>query len=75
MNPLYKENKCDSCGCKFNHKDELIALVNNVEVECRNRADDNQIRLKLSIDSLSSRSIRIYCKQCLEIKDYIDDKS
>ena len=65
---ISKKNKCDKCGCSFQNKDIVTAIITNVEVD--DRRSDGNIHLKLSEKSIKTRSIRIFCERCLDLSLY-----
>lgn len=70
MLPLNRKNSCDGCGEPFVHKSQAVAIIPFVEIE-ENPLDNEQIRLKLSVDAVDTRAIKIYCSECLNLKHFI----
>lgn len=68
MTPLLHKNCCDGCQKVFNDQDEVVALVPHVIVT--NGRPDNKIRLKLSTDAINSRTIKVFCEDCLKIEHF-----
>ena len=61
---------CDNCKRKINHGDTVTVIIPNVEV-CTKTSNPNTMHLKLSKFALTTRAMKVYCKKCLEIKNYI----
>jgi hypothetical protein len=72
VNKIIRHDRCDNCNKIFNNNDSVIALIPGVEVSTRN-LNEGQMRLKLSVDSINTRTLKIYCYDCLKLKDYILD--
>ena len=71
---MIKDNKCDNCGIIIENGEKVVAIIPEVEVTNRRLKKSNEIRLKLSYKSLKTRSIKIYCKECLKLSDYLEDQ-
>ncbi len=70
---ILRTDKCDACNKTLQHEDEIIALIPGIEIDKRfSTGQAGIIRLKLSKDSINSRTLKVYCKDCLTIEDYID---
>ena len=72
---MIKDNKCDNCGIIIENGEKVVAIIPEVEVTNRRLKKSNEIRLKLSYKSLKTRSIKIYCKECLKLSDYLEDQN
>ena len=70
---MIKDNKCDNCGIIIENGEKVVAIIPEVEVTNRRLKKSNEIRLKLSYKSLKTRSIKIYCKECLKLSDFYHD--
>ena len=62
-------SKCDFCHKIVEHGEKVIAIIPDVEVS--NRDYNKECRLKLSVDSIESRQVRIYCSRCLNLESYL----
>jgi hypothetical protein len=63
--------KCDNCKKELQHGDKVTAIVPNVEVNGRYIKNGGGFHLKLSKDALESRSVKIYCENCLKVDHHI----
>ena len=70
MLPLNRKNACDGCGEPFAHKVQAVAIIPFVEIE-QHPLDTEQIRLKLSVDAVDTRAIKVFCQACLNLKNFI----
>lgn len=61
--------KCDNCNKIVEHGEKVVAIIPEVEISCR--PERSESRLKLSKESIESRSVRIYCKKCLPLEYYL----
>ena len=72
---MIKDNKCDNCGIIIENGEKVVAIIPEVEVTNRRLKKSNEIRLKLSYKSLKTISIKIYCPECLQLSDYLEDQN
>lgn len=72
MKSLYRKNKCDGCGKPLMNNDKVVALVPDIHVTT-NKTDETQLRLKLSVEAIDSRAIKIYCNKCLNLNRFLID--
>ena len=68
MNSITRPAKCDGCNRIIEDNAEVTALI-PVTVETRNKR--NTMRLKLSLEALDKKSIKVYCKNCLSLEYYL----
>jgi hypothetical protein len=61
---LYKT--CCNCNKKFKDGDFVTVLIPEVELKEQRQG----FRLKLSKESIETRTKKIYCSECIEIKDH-----
>ena len=66
---IIKHNICNGCGSVVKHGDTVSALL-KVDVT-GSGVTGEKIRLKLSENSIYTRAIKIFCKNCLETELYI----
>ena len=72
MDSIYKQARCDGCNRILEDGDTIVALIPNVEVDRELGKDlQDMMRLKLSIYSLDSRTVKVYCNRCLELNNYL----
>ena len=72
MDSIYKQAHCDGCNKILEDGDTVVALIPNVKVDRRLSKDlQYTMRLKLSTYSLDSRTVKVYCNQCLELNNYL----
>lgn len=72
MDSIYKQARCDGCNRILEDGDTIVALIPNVEVDRKLGKDlQDMMRLKLSIYSLDSRTVKVYCNRCLELNNYL----
>ena len=69
---IRKKNKCDGCGEPFSNGGKVTAVIQDVEVSDKTRNGD--LRLKLSEKNIINRSIKIYCKICLDLGIYTPEE-
>ncbi len=68
--PLNLRNECSGCGRKFYDREKATAVIPFVEMDI-NDLDDNEARLKLSTHAIESRTLKVYCRDCLNLYDFI----
>lgn len=70
---LFRKNRCDGCQEELNDNDKVVALIPNVSI-CKTKTDDSEIRLKLSLEAIDTRTIKVYCRSCLDLTKFqLDD--
>lgn len=62
-------NMCDGCGAQLAQGERVVALIPDVEIVV-NKANDSHVRLKLSLDAIDVRALKIYCQQCLDLTQF-----
>lgn len=72
MDGIYKQARCDGCNRILSDGDTVVALISDITVDRKmGKGFQNLMRLKLSPNSLETRTIKIYCKNCLELNNYL----
>ena len=66
----YEYKKCDNCHKMLSNKDKVTVVIPDVEVCGKYRKNHDGFRLKLSSDAIDYRTAKIYCKECLNIRDH-----
>ena len=70
---MLRSSKCDSCNKTLEHKEIVSVIIDNVEVDRKiNKAD--VMHLKVSKNSIDSRAVRVYCQECLQLNNYINEE-
>lgn len=69
---IIRSDQCDVCKKILQHEDIVVALIPDVQIDKRfSVGRQGIIRLKLSSNSIDSRTLKIYCKDCLTVEDYL----
>lgn len=64
---------CSICKRPLNKGSIVSVLITNVEVD-ESTTGYNTSRLKLSMDAVEARAIRVICDKCLKIENYITNE-
>jgi len=62
--------KCSNCNRTLKHKDKVTVVIPDVEIEGRYIKNGNGFRLKLSEDGVEFRTAKVYCVDCINIKNH-----
>ena len=66
---MHRVNKCDGCGAQLAQGQRVVALIPEVEVVL-NKTNNTNLRLKLSLDAIDVRALKIYCQKCLDLSQF-----
>lgn len=66
---MHRTNKCDGCGAQLAQGQRVVALIPDVDVVI-NKANECHLRLKLSLDAIDIRALKIYCQECLDLSQF-----
>jgi len=70
---MIRTNKCDNCDKIIENGDKVTVIVKEVEASGRIASPDS-IHLKLSKESLETRATKVYCDNCLNLNNYVNEK-
>lgn len=70
MNPIIRHDRCDGCNKFLQNHQHVVALIPDVEITTRDLSK-GLVRLKLSVDSIDTRTLKVYCNKCLQLSDYL----
>jgi len=69
---LIKVDHCNICKRALSHKEKVAVLLIDIEVSTKDCNAD--ARLKLSVDAIENRAIKIICKKCINITEYLKEE-
>lgn len=67
-----RKDVCDNCQRKLAHGEHVTVIIPDVEVSTKT-STTNSMHLKLSKDSLTTRSYKVYCQACLNLRLYFGE--
>ncbi len=70
---LKRHNACDGCGRQIFQGEKVTALLTEMDVEISGY-EEEELRLKVSKDAINERTIKVFCFNCLNLRDYIEVK-
>jgi|TARA_R110000796_G_scaffold34727_2_gene89435 hypothetical protein len=67
---MIRKDTCDSCDRTIKNGEKVTVTVRSVEATSNS---DGKMHVKLSEKSLGTEAFRVYCRNCLNPKEYFND--